>query len=178
MHPQRRVTAILNVLGGVAVLGSYAHGFVTHPDDANGLWGGVPIEIRPFYTMSMLAAVVGYFLFSYFIFFRIDPNHTKVAGRLGYGSFNAIYAGILAPSALWMPLTFAMLAHPSQSLWFGIRVVLTLTGLSSLALVAALLTVEPRDGTFARRLALLGAIAFAFQTALLDALVWPTFFSP
>jgi hypothetical protein len=125
-----------------------------------------------------LAATVGYFLFSFFIFSRLDPNRTQVAGRFGYGIFNGIYAGILAPSALWMPLTFAVIAHPNEALWFAVRAVLTVTGLSSLALIAALLTVEPRDGKIARRLAILGAAAFAFQTALLDAVVWPTFFSP
>ena len=178
MHPQRRFMLLLNLLGGAAVLASYAHGFATYEGNPNDLWGGVPIEIRPLYTVSMLTATVGYFLFSYFIFFRIDPNRAQVAGRLGYPTFNAIYAGILAPSALWMPLTFAMLAHPNEGLWFAVRAVLTLVGLSSLALIAALLTVEPREGRLARSLAILGAVAFAFQTALLDALVWPTFFLP
>jgi len=159
------------------VLGSYAYGLSTHPNP-NVLWGGVPIELRPLYTLSMAAATVGYLLFSFFIFFRLDPTRASVAGRLGYATFNAVYAGILVPSALWMPLTFRMIAEPSEPLWFTVRAALTLVGLSSLGLIAALLTVEPRDGTIARRLAVLGAAAFAFQTAVLDALVWPTFFSP
>ena len=32
MHPQKKQWLAINVLGGVAVLGSYAHGLITHPE--------------------------------------------------------------------------------------------------------------------------------------------------
>jgi hypothetical protein len=178
MHPSQRTLAAINLFGGIAVLASYAHGLSTYAGDRSDLWGSVPIEIRPIYTVSMLAATIGYFLFTFFVLFRLDPDRVRIAKRLPYETFLWLYIGMLFPSALWMPLTFQMIAQPSDGLWLAIRAVLTLVGLASLALVAALLVVEPRESKALRRLALLGSMAFAFQTALLDAMVWPTFFAP
>jgi hypothetical protein len=176
LHPARRLFAAINVLGGVAVLGSYALGIAAHPDTRGEVWGGVPQGLRPLYTVSMLLAAAGYFAFSGFVWLRLDPERTRIAGRFGFGLLNALYALILAPSALWMPLTFEMLEAPSAGLWAAIRLVLAAVGLGSLGLLAALLAVRPREPAWAHALAVAGCAAFAVQTALLDALVWPAFF--
>jgi len=175
VHPAQRWLLWLNLLGGAAVLGSYAWGLAAHPATRGQLWGGVPESLRPLYTASMLLAAVGYFAFSYFVFFRLDPNRDGV-GRFGFGVFHALYALILLPSALWLPLTFAMLDAPSAALWVGIRTVLALVALGSLGLVAALAVASPVEAPVARAIALAGALAFSLQTALLDALVWPAYF--
>src|SRR5512140_1248083 len=107
MHPRKRPMFVINVLGGAAVLGSYAYGLRTNPNALNVLWGGVPASIRPFYTLGMFLAAAGYFAFIYFILFRLDPDQTRVWNRPGFGIFNILFAAILIPSALWMPLTFA-----------------------------------------------------------------------
>ena len=99
-----------------------------------------------------------------------------IADRFGYGSFKWIYALILLPSALWMPLTFGMIENPSSGLWLSIRLTLAAVGIGSLMLVAALLQLQPRSPNGAYRLAVVGSIAFTFQTAVLDALVWPAYF--
>jgi hypothetical protein len=176
MHASHRSLLALNVLGGIAVLGSYAHGLLTHPGTASQVWGGVPAGLRPLYTVSMLLAAAGYFAFGFFVFFRLDPERTRIAGRFGFGALHALYASILVPSALWMPLTFAMLEAPSAALWAAIRVTLALVGLGSLGLVAALASAGPARAPGARALAVAGALAFSLQTAVLDALVWPAFF--
>jgi len=80
------------------------------------------------------------------------------------------------PSALWMPLTFRMVEQPGAALWWAIRIVLAMVGLASLALLWALLRLEPSQPRLAHALAVAGGVAFCFQTALLDALVWPVFF--
>jgi hypothetical protein len=176
MHPARRSLFWLNLLGGCAVLGSYAHGLASHPLTRGEVWGGVPDPLRPLYTASMLLAAAGYFAFSFFVFFRLDPARTRVAGRFGFGAFHALYALILLPSALWMPLTFAMLDSPSGALWAAIRVALALVGIGSLGLVAAVASARPSEARLARAAAVAGALAFSFQTAVLDALVWPAYF--
>jgi hypothetical protein len=51
-----------------------------------------------------------------------------------------------------------------------------MVGISSLALVCSIASVRPAGPAWARALALVGALAFAVQTALLDALVWPHYF--
>jgi hypothetical protein len=172
----RTALLLLNVLGGSAVLGSYVHGIVSNPLTRGDVWGGIPEPLKPLYTVSMLTAATGYFFFSYYVFFRIDPGQARIARRFGYGAFLLLYGLVLAFSAVWMPLTFAMLAQPSLPLWFAIRVTLTIVGLASLGILASLLTLQPRQPGIAYRAAVLGSVAFCIQTALLDALVWPAFF--
>lgn len=163
-------------MGGAAVLGTYVYGLVFHPDLRSGFWGGVPQTWRSVYTVSMFLAAAGYFAYTSFLLFRLDPERACIAGRVGYGLFNVLYALILLGSALWLPLTMAMLTRGSTALWVAIRVTLALVGIASLGLVAALLGLQPREPTWAHGLAVLGSVVFAFQTAVLDALVWAAFF--
>jgi len=168
--------AWINVAGGIAVLGSYGYGLATHPETAGAVWGGVPEWLKPYYTVSMLTAALGYFLFSYFLFFRVDPTKARVAARFDFDLFNFLYLFILVPSAMWMPLTFRMLEAPSSALWVSIRVVLALVGIASVGLVGGLLLLNRRQPVWAYALAIAGSLAFAVQTALLDAIVWPAYF--
>lgn len=176
MHPKKLLALIINVLGGAAVLGSYALGISTHPNASQILWGEVPESVRPYYTMNMLLAAMGYFALVYFILFRLNPVKTRIAGRFGFGLFPAIFACILIPSALWMPLTFLAIERSSLALVWAIRIVLWLVGLASLALFYALLKVEPRQALWAQRIALVGCIFFCVQTTFLDAIVWIVLF--
>jgi hypothetical protein len=176
LHRARMALLLVNIAGGIAVLGSYVHGFLTHPHSASALWGNVPAFLLPFYTASMFAAAAGYLAFTFFILVRLDPDGTRGAGGFSYRVFPWLYAAILAPSALWMPLTFAFLAAPSAVLWVVIRIVLAIVGLATLALLVALLGTKPKGHRWARGLAVAGSILFLIQTGLLDALVWPAFF--
>lgn len=168
--------ALLNVVGGAAVLGSYVHGLATHPLTRGDVWGGVPEPLKPIYTVSMLCAAAGYFPFTYYIFFHVDPERVRIAERFGYGAFHVLYGCVLVFSALWMPLTFAMLEQPSLPLWYAIRLTLAIVGIASLGILAALITLQPRQGGTVHAAAVIGCAAFCIQTALLDALVWPAFF--
>jgi hypothetical protein len=176
MHPDCRSLLILNILGGIAVLGSYALGIALHPGTSSQVWGGVPESIRPLYTVNMFLAAAGYFAFSFFVFFRLDPDRTRFPGGYGFRALHVLYALILFPSALWMPLTFAMLDAPSAALWAAIRLVLFLVGVGSIGLIAAVATARPVEAPIARGIAIAGAVPFAIQTALLDALIWPAYF--
>jgi hypothetical protein len=64
----------------------------------------------------MLLAAAGYFAFTYFVLFRLDPTITRVLGRFPFDLFNVLYAVILIPSALWMPLTLFALEGSSLGL--------------------------------------------------------------
>jgi len=50
-------------------------------------WGNVPASIKPMYIVSMLTAAAGYFAFSYFIIFRLDPAEVAVANDFSYSLF-------------------------------------------------------------------------------------------
>jgi hypothetical protein len=176
MDLHRRLAFWINLLGGMAVLGSYVWGLAAHSDAGAALWGGMPQALRPLYTLGMALGALGYLAFTYFLLFRLDPARARVAGRLGYSTFNVLYALILVPSALWMPLTEQMVQQPSPAAWAAIRLVLALVGLAALGMLLALLRLEPRQPRWAWGLALAGAVLFFLHTAILDALVWPAFF--
>jgi hypothetical protein len=137
MISQRRALALINLFGGIAVLGSYAYYLISYPARAGDFWGGVPDGLRPVYTVNMFLAAAGYFAFTFFLMYRLRPTNTG-STRFGLGTFNALYALILIPSALWMPLTFAMLEAPSEGLWWAIRLTLAAVGIGSLGLLAGL----------------------------------------
>lgn len=174
-HPTTAALALLNVLGGIGVLASYVWG-LGDPAVAAGLWGGVPESLRPLYTVSMLFAAAGYFPMTGAVLFGLDPLRARVAGRFGYGLFLPLYALVLLPSALWLPLTLWMVESPSPLLWAAIRGTLALVAVGSLGLLASLALVRPGPQPALRILALAGAAAFCFQTVALDALLWPALY--
>jgi hypothetical protein len=176
LHPQQSRLAWINALGGAAVLASYAWGFTSHAESVGALWGGVPASLRSLYTLNMLLAAVGYFLFTPFLLLRLPPAETRIAGGFGYGAFAPLTALVLIASALWMPLTFALLAGPSAWLWALVRLDLALAGAGSLGLATALLLLRSPVRARGRALALVGLVPFCLQTAVLDALVWPAYF--
>jgi hypothetical protein len=171
-HPTIASLALLNALGGIAVLASYVWG-LGQPAVAGGLWGGVPEGLRPLYTGSMFGAAAGYFPFTHYLLMRLDPEGTRLGGS-GYGLLFLFYGLILIPSALWLPLTAEMLAAPSDGLWWTIRTVLFGVAAGSLGILWAVVMAVPRRR--GRTLAIVGALAFCLQTVALDALVWPWFF--
>jgi hypothetical protein len=176
MAKQLIILLVINVLGGIAVIGSYIVGLKAGAGGANALWGGVPVNIRPIYGISMILAALGYFAFSYFIFFRVVPGEVSIAGRFGFSLFYVIFLLILIASALWMPLTNLYVANPSTGMWIGVRTVLALVGLGSIALLWALLSLETKLPSIPYWLAVAGSAYFAFHTAILDAIIWAALF--
>jgi hypothetical protein len=176
MHRQKLAMVIIILVAGTAVLVSYVYPVLTHPEYVESAWGGVTPDIRRFYAPAMLLAALGYFLFTYFLLFRVDADEARIAGRFGFWVFNVLYAVILFGSALYLPLTFAFVAGPGMLLWWGIRLVLAVVGLGSLALLGSLLALQPRQPSWAYWLAVAGSVAFSFQTAVLDMLIWPALY--
>ncbi|MGB8951172.1 MAG: hypothetical protein WCC06_00700 [Candidatus Aminicenantales bacterium] len=170
MPIQKIILLVINLIGGIAVIGSYVLGLASKDGRANALWGGTPMSVRPIYTVSMIFAALGYFAFIYFILFKLNLDFT------GFNVFYIIFIGILAPSAFWMPLTNMFLANPGTLLWIGIRVVLAIVGISSCALAWVLISFHTKETGIAYWLAVFGSIYFAFHTAFLDMILWPIFF--
>lgn len=176
LQRQNILLLAINIIGGCAVIGSYIHGFMSNPDKTAYLWGNVPKSIIPLYTVSMLTAALGYIAFTGFLLFFVPAGEAVIAGRFSYRAFHWLYAAILIFSALWMPLTFAMIAHPSAGLWVMVRLVLAVVGIGSIGLLAALLALTPDTPAWAYRAAVAGCALFCLQTSLLDALVWTAYF--
>lgn len=176
MDKRKQLLWITILVGGTAVLASYVVGPLSAPDPAALLWGGVPETVRPFYVIGMLLGAAGYFAFTYFLLFRLAPETSRIAGRFGFGLFNLLYAAILLPSALWMPLTLLTVSQSSPALLWLVRLDLWVVAVASLGLLGALLALEPRQPRWAYRLAVAGSIFFCLQTVVLDAMVWVSLF--
>jgi hypothetical protein len=176
MRTEQVILLVINILGGAAVIGSYVLGLKGQSGGANVLWGAVPNSLRPVYTVSMILSALGFFAFIYFILFRLVPGEVLIGGRFGFSLFYAIFLVILVASAFWMPLTNAYVGNPSTGMWIGIRTVLALVGLGSIALMLALLTLQTKVPGISYWLAVAGSGYFAFHTAILDAIVWAALF--
>lgn len=176
LPPRHARFLALNLVGGVAVLASYAIGVASHPDAGSALWGGVPESLRPLYTVNMLLAAAGYLPFTGYLWRGVDPDRVRFAGRFGFDAILVCYALVLIPSALWLPLTFAWLESPSPLLWALVRIDLALVGVGALGILVALLTVDERGPRGWHAAAVVGCLPFVLQTAVLDAVLWPLWF--
>jgi hypothetical protein len=173
---QQIIFLVINIIGGIGVIGSYIFGLSGQTTGANALWGGISSSIRPVYGISMILSALGYFAFLYYILFRVAPGEVSIAGIFGFSLFYLIFIFILIPSAFWMPLTNMYVANPTSGLWTGIRTVLIVVGLASIALVWALLSLKIKVPGTAYWLAVAGSSYFAFHTFVLDAILWPALF--
>lgn len=176
MATQHIILLIINIIGGAAVIGSYIFGLNAQSGGANLLWGGVPANIRPVYTVSMILSALGYFAFLYYIFFRLDPAQTSIAGVSGFTLFYVIFLLILIPSAFWMPLANVYVGNSSTGMLVLVRIVLVIVGLASIALLWALLILHGKAPGTSYWLAVIGSGYFAFHTTILDAVVWSALF--
>ena len=176
MVVQQVILLIINVIGGIAVIGSYIFGLNAQSGGANILWGGVPTGIRPVYGVSMIISALGYFAFLYFIFFKLTPDEVMIANRFGFWLFYAIFLLILIPSALWMPMTNLYVGNPGTGLWITVRTILIVVGLASAALVWVLLTLQTRTPAVPYWLAVAGSAYFTFHTLILDGIIWAALF--
>ncbi len=154
----RRLMWVVNALGGVAVLGSYAWGIWTQPDPGR-LWGRIPESVQGPYSACMPLAALGYFALLAWAHHHVD--------RVLVG----VMTVMLVCSALWMPLSFLALEQPA---WLPVvQFVLAGTALAALTL---LIRVRKSPPGRLRLAASLGMVAFCLQTVVLDCLVWPRFF--
>lgn len=174
MNRQKLTLFLINLLGGAAVIGSYVWGVLVHPGQTDALWGGVPASIRSIISINMLLAAAGYIAIFLLLMLRI-PSMSSI-GKFPFTVFHIIYLFILIPSALWMPLTYAVIESYSLALWLAVILVLALTAIAGIALLLALLSLHPPLPPHLRWLAVVGAAFFILQTGVLDAIFWTAFF--
>ena len=166
----------LNVLGGLAVLGSYAACILGWPEQSEKLWGAIPETVIPYYTANMFVAATGYFLFSWRALAASGSSAQFLGGRT-FRSLVACYTATLIASALWMPLSlFAVLQGAEWMFWIIVADLSVVAG-GSLGILLCMLTMSPQGQHRTRVASIIGACMFCSQTVILDFAVWPWFFS-
>ena len=165
----------INIIGGIAVLGSYAYGAMTHPGQTDLLWGNLPDAVRGIYTTMMFPAAIGYLTLTAYLLLG-KPEQLQLSGASALPLLNANYAIFLLTATLWMPLCWIAVDGPAQWLAFPIQAVLALTGLAALAFLVLLWKLEDRSRPTFRLAALVGAGCLFLQCGILDAIIWPRFF--
>ncbi len=160
----RALFAIVQVLGGLAVLGSYAWGLGTQADPQR-LWGEIPESWWTAYSLCMPPAALGYLVATWQLWRReVQSDYRRV---IGY------YAGFLVASTAWMPLCFVALAgRPELALL--IQVDLAVAALFALGVGVEIWKADLRT----RPVALVAWSFLCWQCVVLDAVIWPRFFVP
>ncbi len=91
MLKQTQLILIINIVGGVLVLGGYAWGLITHPYIRDSIWGGIPESWKPYYTISMFFAVAGYLTLLYYLTFAEGQTIKPLDGKYGMEFFIFLY---------------------------------------------------------------------------------------
>ena len=177
MDTQKLILLLVNVVGGVAVIGRSTYLGLAESQGRRILSGvGSRRECGRYTPSPMVLSAIGYLAVLYFIFFRLVPSEVIIGGRFGFTLFYPIFLLILIPSALWMPLTNHYASDPGTAVWIAVRTVLFIVGLASIALAWAFFALKPNDRGTAYWLAVAGSTYFAFHTFVLDAIVWAALF--
>jgi hypothetical protein len=176
MHWESIVLLVVIALGGAAVIGSYVVGLRGKEGASDALWGGVPARVRSIYGVSMILSAIGFLAVLYYVLLVLNPSDVVIAGRFGFNLFFPIFVLILAPSALWMPLSKIYVDKPTTGKWVAVRVVLFIVGLASIALAWTFFALETDTRGAAFWTAAIGSCYFAFHTFVLDAVFWAVLF--
>lgn len=157
----------INILGGTAVILSYILGFKSSKG-SNLLWGGISKNFQKIYTLSMIVSAIGYFIFSSYIFKILAVN-------VNYSFFYYAYLILLVTSALWLPLVNMMNKKKNALLWISIRATLILTAFSFFFILVLFLSIVPNGIHY--YLSVAGLIIITLHTGVLDAILWPHFYT-
>ena len=162
---------IVNVVGGVLVLGGYVAGFTLFSEAKETMRGGINSSQRPIFQISMILAAIGYLVFCYAAMFKFGDNWSNL-NDIDALIIIILCASFLATAALWLPL----------GLWYqetGIKIVyglmvlaLWVTALSLLAVTVILAFRTMEISNTMRIISCLGVGYITFHCLIFDAIIW------
>ncbi len=177
MSPQY-LFLLVNIIGGVAVIGGYVLGLSMYSEHREALWGGVQGNLRNAFTASMLLAAAGYITFCFATIFKGGADEFGVNQIFVQYSLSVLSAIFLISASLWMPATIAFV-HSGISYWWGIAVFsLWITALSLLwmTVMIAFSDVQSISGTI-KYSSVIGLAYITFHCMILDAVGWVWLFN-
>ena len=167
------VFLIVNLIGGVAVLGSYAIGLGYFPEYRDELWGGINGIWRNVLITVMLLSGAAYLTFCYFIVFREDIHTYGTHFILGPHTISLLTGLFLLSATMWMPSAILYM-HTENNIWWVFTVgALWVTALSLLSLTGmyAFSTTAPIP-VFDRIVCTVSLSIITFHCLVLDAIIW------
>ena len=153
---------LVNLVGGLAVLGSYCVGLYLYPDQRTALWGGVVGNWKTLFTTSMFFAAAGYLVFCYTMTISDGANESSFLGKY---TFIILAAAFLFSASVWMPATLQYLDTKNE-IWWITAASLTCMGL------AFHFTEFPNENLFQNSVTLIGIIWVTFHCLVFDAIIW------
>ncbi len=159
----------LIILGlfGIPVVLSYIFG-IKRIKNVDLLWGNIPQKYRKIYEISMILSAISFFVFSSYIFVLSYKHYNLI-------NIYALYAFLLAGAALWLPLIIEVIELKKRIYWILTRISLAFVGLCSIIYLSMMLF-STYYGPF-YTFAIIGLSIFTIHTVILDAIVWPYFFT-
>tara|TARA_A100001037_G_C15109675_1_gene618308 strand:+ start:1031 stop:1567 length:537 start_codon:yes stop_codon:yes gene_type:complete len=164
---------IVNLIGGAAVLGSYAFGLGYFPEYRNELWGGIYGIWRNVLVTSMLLSGAAYLTFCYFIIFRADIDAYGIHFILGPQTITLLTALFLLSATLWMPSAILYM-HTENNIWWIFTVgALWITALSLLSLTGMYaFSANGSIPVFDRIICTVSLSIITLHCLVIDAIIW------
>ena len=166
-----QVFVLVNILGGISVLSSYAICIALYPESRAALWGGVEGSWKTIFTVSMLPASIGYIAFCFSV---ISKYADVFSDFLGTYTLGIICAFFLISATFWMPATIAYIKTQQPLWWFVTVSSLWITALSlvSLTVVVFYIYIAKDASLFHKYLVLTGLTYITLHCLVLDGIIW------
>ena len=162
----------INLIGGIAVLGGYIIALIYHPETRTDLWGGVPINWRPWIVISMFFAGFGYCYSIYYMVYNDGLSLQFFWGRVDAAKMIILLILFLLSASLWIHTTFAYIDSPTYLKWAFVQAELWITALSILLMTIGLATARGVEQTLKHNISILGLSLISFHCLVLDAMLW------
>lgn len=165
---------MVNIILGSILLYSYYYYIKYGGVTAKRLWGDA-YPYRKYMFVTMILATIGYLAVLLYSLFFAKTNKTVL-------NLAVCQILIICISMLWLPITIMFLKSSEtinkRLLSFAAIVVLFLVALASIKQILIVEKLEPLNKNFniLKKIAVIGAFLFAFQTFIIDFLVWDVAF--
>ncbi len=163
---------LINIIGGIAVLGGYVIALINHPETRNELWGGVPENLRFWITIFMFISAFGYCFAMYYLIFDEGLFLNFFWGKFDYKLIKILLIIFLLTAALWIHTAFIYIESGSKLYWNFVQLELWLTGISAFLIMIGIATAIGVKNSNLHLYSILGLSAISFHCLALDAFLW------
>ena len=173
MSTQQVLFLTINLIGGLAVLGSYIIGLGMFPEYREALWGEVRGNLRTGILISMIFAALGYLAFCYVALFQNGLEDFNKSDWFNSYTISILVGIFLISATFWLPSAIAYL-HFSNTYWLVICIAsLWSTAISLAVLLGIVITSDVKIISSASHyVAIIGIGLITFHCLVFDAIIW------